>query len=174
MKISDWIQISGIVVSTLVAITSIFIALKSLKLTRKSIEEANRPYVTCFVSAIDTGFQAKYFVIKNFGKSGARIINIEFNKNLPELGRNGTIDSIINSLIAPNQKFMTAVPSKMDDIVDVKITYKDSNNNLFEESHTINFGYSQDLVFKTVKHSHLNDTANTMQNVAQSIIKHFI
>ncbi|MCD2332908.1 hypothetical protein [Bacillus cereus] len=174
MKISDWIQISGIVVSTLVAITSIFIALKSLKLTRKSIEEANRPYVTCFVSSIDTGFRAKYFVIKNFGKSGARIINIEFNKNLPKLGRNGKIDSIINSLIAPNQKFMTTVPSEMDDIVDVKITYEDSNNNLFEESHTINFGYSKDLTYKNVDNSGLDDTANTMRNVAQSIIKHSI
>ncbi|OUB41435.1 hypothetical protein [Bacillus thuringiensis] len=174
MKISDWIQISGIVVSTLVAITSIFIALKSLRLTRKSIEEANRPYVTCFAYAIDTGFQAKYFVIKNFGNSGAQIINIEFSKNLPEIGRNGTINSVINSLIAPNQKFMTAVPSEMNDIVDVKITYKDSSNNLFIESHTINFGYSQDLFYTTVKHSHLSDTANTMQNVTQSIIKHFV
>ncbi|MCU4809604.1 hypothetical protein [Bacillus cereus] len=174
MKLTDWIQIAGIIASTIISISSIIIAVKSLKLTQKSIEDANRPYITCFISAIDTGFLAKYFIIKNFGKTSARIINIEFNKELTELGRNGSIDSIINTTIVPNQKFMTVVPSQMNDIIDVTITYEDSNKKLFKETYTINFGYSKDLVYKVVNQSGLDSTANTMQNTAQSLIKHLM
>lgn len=55
IEISDWIQILSIVATTIISIVSVIIATKSLRLTRNSIEDANRPYIGCYVEMIEVG-----------------------------------------------------------------------------------------------------------------------
>ena len=92
--ISDWIQILSIVATTIISIVSVLIATKSLRLIRKSIEDANRPYTGCYVEMIEVGHFQKCFVIKSFGKTPAKIIDIKLDKDIKGLGRQGKIDSI--------------------------------------------------------------------------------
>lgn len=95
---SDWIQILSIIATTIISIVSVIIATKSLRLTKKSIEDANRPYIGCFVEMIEVGHFQKYFVIKNFGKTPATIVDIKFNKEIKGLGREGKLDSVKNAI----------------------------------------------------------------------------
>lgn len=109
MNVSDWIQVLSIFSTLLISVVSITIATKSLKLTKKSIEDANKPFISCYIEMVEVGHFQKYFIIQNYGKTPATILDVRFNKEITGLGRNGSLDSIKNSLIAPNQKFITAV-----------------------------------------------------------------
>src|SRR5690625_5063871 len=123
LVVSDWIQIVSILATTTISIISVFIALKSLKLTRKSIEDANKPYISCYVEMIEVGHFQKYFVIKNFGNTPAIIIDIAFDKHIKDLGRNGKIDSIKDTMIAPGQKFITSVNIEEKEMFTVHLVY---------------------------------------------------
>ncbi len=64
MKSSDWIQVIAICLTLIVSVISIVQSNRSIKLTEKTIEESNRPYVSAYVDIIDTTFFAKYLVLK--------------------------------------------------------------------------------------------------------------
>src|SRR5690625_3842934 len=123
IDISGWIQIVSIIATTIISIVSITIATKSLRLTRKSIEDANKPYISCYVEMIEVGHFQKYFVIKNFGNTPAIIIDITFDKHIKDLGRNGKIDSIKDTMIAPGQKFITSVNIEEKEMFTVHLVY---------------------------------------------------
>lgn len=84
---SDIIEIVSIITSTLLSVISLWIAVKSLKQSQKSIEiaelsieESNRPYVVVyrdFIQVLNTAHE--YLVIKNFGNTGATIDSLEIS-----------------------------------------------------------------------------------------------
>src|SRR5690606_1905459 len=109
ITISDLIQITSITISSLISIISIIIAVKSLRVTKKSIEDANKPNIACYIDMVEVGYFQKYFIIKNFGRTPATIIDIKFDPFIEGLGRNGKIDSLKGSVLAPNQKAITTI-----------------------------------------------------------------
>jgi len=171
IDISGWIQIVSIIATTIISIVSITIATKSLRLTRKSIEDANKPYISCYVEMVEVGHFKKYFVIKNFGKTPATIIDISFDENIKGLGRAGNLDSIKNTLIAPGQKFITAVKVEEKETITAYIMYKDMNNTITKEAFLLNLGFSSDLLYVDSRKSNLSDEANEFRNVLHQFVK---
>lgn len=171
IEVSDWIQILSILATTIISVVSVIIATKSLRLTRKSIEDANRPYIGCYVEMIEVGHFQKYFVIKNFGKTPATIIDIKFDKEIKGLGRQGKIDSIKNALIAPNQKFITAVKVEEKDNFTVTVVFKDMSNQLVEQSFNLNLGFSSDLLYIDSNNTALTKDTNALRNMLHQFTK---
>lgn len=155
----------------LVSIVSVTIATKSLKLTRKSIEDANKPYISCYVEMVEVGHFQKYFVIKNYGKTPATILDIRFDKEVTGLGRQGNIDSIKNSLIAPNQKIITAVKVDEKSCFRVTVVYEDMNNQVFENTFNMNLGFSSDLLHIESNNSGLTKDTNALKNALHQFTK---
>ncbi len=171
INISDWLQILSIIATTVISVVSVIIASKSLRLTRKSIEDANKPYIGCYVEMIEVGHFQKYFVIKNFGKTPATIIDIKFDKEIKGLGRHGKIDSIKNALIAPNQKFITAVKVEEKDNFTVIVIYKDMSNQIVEQSFNLNLGFSSDLLYIDSNNTALSKDTNALKNTLHQFMK---
>lgn len=69
ITISDWIHVAAINISSLISIISIIIAVKSLQTTKKSMEDANKPYIACYIDMVEVGHFQKYLIIKNFGRT---------------------------------------------------------------------------------------------------------
>ena len=171
ISVSDWIQILSVISTVLISIVSIIIATKSLRLTRKSIEDANKPYISCYVEMVEVGHFKKYFVIKNFGKTPATILDIKFDKDIKGLGRQGKIDSIKNALIAPNQKFITAVKVEERNNFNVTIIYKDLNSQVFEQTFNLNLGFTSDLLYVDSNNSALSKDTNALRNALHQWVK---
>lgn len=174
LNVSDWIQILSIISTLLISIVSITIAIKSLKLTKKSIEDANKPFISCYVEMVEVGHFQKYFVIQNYGKTPATILDVHFNKNISGLGRNGSIESIKNSLIAPNQKFITAVKVDEKSCFQVKITYRDMNNQKTEATFNLNLGFSSDLLHTGSNTSVLTEDTKAIRNALHQFTKRML
>ncbi len=133
--------------------------MKSLKLTQKSIEEANRPYIVCYMDYVDVGYFQKYLVIKNFGKTPAIIKSIETDKEIEEFKNGKALDSLNNVTIAPGQKFIRAISNKSIEECIFTITYQELSGKTTANSTRINFGFSSDL--KGIKSSSTQFTKDT-------------
>lgn len=106
---SDWIALIGIVLSTVVSTTSIIIAVLSLRQNSKMIRESTRPNVTIYFTTIHVADAKGYFVLKNFGQTGAYITKFSYDEALkssryndPELVNQ--LDLIKGMYLAPQQK----------------------------------------------------------------------
>lgn len=104
-------------------------------------------------------------------KTPATIVDIKFNKEIKGLGREGKLDSVKNALIAPNQKFITAVNVKEIEDLIVTIVYEDMNNQTTEQSFNLNLGFTSDLLYKTSDDSRLTNDMNALRNVLHQLTK---
>ena len=82
LTISDIIEICGIAVSLITGIVAIIISVKTLKQNSKMIEESTRPYITIYFQTTTVRTPRAYFVIKNFGNTGATISSITCDYDL--------------------------------------------------------------------------------------------
>ena len=103
MSIGDWIQVVAIVVSLTVSVISIIQTQKSLKISRDTIESESRPYLSFYIEYPEKQKFHKYFALKNFGTTSAKIDSITFDKELDELNQMFKFSSLINGAIAPGQ-----------------------------------------------------------------------
>lgn len=172
MTTSDWIQIISIIATLFISTVSIIIALKSLKLTKSSIESANRPYVSCYLDMVSVGHYQKYLVIKNFGFTPAIILKISFIGELA-LKNRSDLDSLHETTIAPNQKFAIVYDKKAfnKSIVSVMINYQDLHGNLYEELFQINPNFTEDLVSANSKQEDNTDKYYILKNIFHEITK---
>lgn len=153
---SDWIQIFSIFASLAVLIISVCIALKSLNRAEKSAKateianfNATRPYVTIYSNSLDTGLLAihKYLIIKNFGKTAAKVKTIDFNGELDEINKERKLRSLHDFVLAPGMSVRTVISANFSKTIMFQVTYSDLENNQFKEDYKVNFGFSDDLVF---------------------------
>lgn len=118
LSTSDVIEIASIITGSLLSIISLWIAVKSLKQSQKSIElaelsieESNRPYVVVyrdFVQILNTAHE--YLVIKNFGNTGATIDSLEISPPYSDSDVHfDNFKNINNTFIAPRQSINSAV-----------------------------------------------------------------
>lgn len=139
------VQIVTAVASAATAIVSAFIAYKTLKATHHSIDEANRPYVVAYVDSISVSkTYTDYFVIKNFGKSGAVIDSIKVPTDYHLYGiREEFISSLKGCFIAPNQSFISSfISTHRDGTSTFKIQYHDDKKS-YEDTFSFN-----ELIFR--------------------------
>ncbi|MBC1286999.1 hypothetical protein HB818_14650 [Listeria booriae] len=172
MDISDVIQIIATFITGITAIISVIIAVKSLQITQKSIEDANKPVVVCYLDIVDVGFYKRYFIIKNFGRTPAKIMSMSFQNLQSKIGRNN-LESLNNTIIAPNQKFVVLLDDDYTnkDNFSVTICYEDLNGNHFKELFSLNPSFSKDISYakrrSTAKSEELNDLTNMHHSVAK-------
>ncbi|EAH1856309.1 TPA_asm: hypothetical protein GEK33_02415 [Listeria monocytogenes] len=172
MTISDWIQILSIIATLIISIVSIVIASKSLKLTKTSIESANRPYVTCYLDMVTVGHFQKYLIIKNFGSSPAIIKDISFIGE-PAFKNRADLDSLNETTIAPNQKFIILFDKKAPDksIISVIISYQDLIGNFYKEVFQLNPNFSKDIVYASARNSKDSEESYILKNTLHEYTK---
>lgn len=78
---SDFIQLTGIVVSLITSLIAIIISVKTLRQNSKMIEESTRPNIQIYPVYMDS---VLYIIIKNFGSSEAIIDEVECNHEFTE------------------------------------------------------------------------------------------
>lgn len=170
---SDWIQVIAICISLLVSVISIIQSNKSIKLSEKSIEDSNRPYLSFHIETIDTIYFSKSLTLKNFGNTSAKIIELEFLSDLDEYNQDKQMKSLVNGTIAPGQKFSTSLDPNFNEIIKISLTYKDLSNNIYQEMFEVKTDMSNDLLWSSQKNSGDSLEATAIKKSAHAIIKAF-
>lgn len=170
ISITDWIQAIVAIISLVTSTIAIIISIKSLKLTEKSISDANRPYVMMYIETIDTVYFSKDLVIKNFGKTSAKIEDIQFEGNLDK-----KMKSLIYGTIAPNQKFSTTLDfdNESDKEITVQIRYSDLNGKNYRESIDIKTDLTKDLVWNNRENPKDSNESTAIKTSTHAILRAF-
>ena len=138
---TDVIQTAAAISSAAAAIVAIVISVKTLRQNSKMIEEASRPYITIsFDSQVING-QQSFFIIKNFGKTSARITKFTYNEILKTIKQrrpayNKQFDLVSWMTLAPGQeKILYYAVSQVSDRtnLDFTITYTSGQKEYFEK-----------------------------------------
>lgn len=81
MNCSDILDFISIIISLAAVITSIVIAIKTLKQNNKMLEESTRPYISLSYEAVHMGVMLTYIMIKNYGQTVAKITVFDFEED---------------------------------------------------------------------------------------------
>lgn len=156
-----------------ISLVSIYIAGKSLNLTTKSIQNANRPYVVAYSDFIQVeSKRLNYLIIKNLGKSAATIDTIEFNNNEFYSNKNMPFLNLENCSIAPNQYYSSRVIySKPYKNFSVTITYHD-NIKTYKETFEINTKAICKQLVSAYKIPNESNLEKIISITAQELIRH--
>ncbi|MGK0551085.1 hypothetical protein ACSFB8_04300 [Enterococcus faecalis] len=174
MTVSNIIQLVGIVASFTLSAVAIWQAQKSIKLTEKSIINSNRPYVVCYLAMSDVGFFEKYFIIKNFGHTPAKILKIKSSRKISSVGENLYLQSLVNTIIAPTQKFVTALYSEDDvknELIDIEIIYEDTLGKTYQENFQLNPNFTRDIAYHNENLESLSADQNDLRNILHALSK---
>lgn len=173
MSSGDWIQVIAIVISLSVSLISILQTQKSMKITENRIKEESRPYLSFYVDFQNKRNDQKFFSIENFGNTSAKILKITFDKKLDELNENFKFSSLINGTIAPRQKFTSFIHPDYKETVTVYLVYKDTENNLYNESFEVKTDIASALLWQKADTTEkaIRETNKTIANELNSISK---
>lgn len=173
MKTSDVIQIIAICVSLLVSMISILQTNKSIKLTEKSIKDANRPYLSIYSETIDTIYFSKHLVLKNFGNTSAKILNINVEGIPTNLKKEIDFSSLVGGTIAPKQKFTTSIDDDFDKTIYFEVTYQELNGDIHKENFTVKTDMTNTLLWTTLTESKDSSEASAIKKATHALIKAF-
>lgn len=147
-KISDWIQVLNMLVSTL----AVYYTYRNLKEIKNQFFEQNRGNIVFYIEKERNNILYS-LIIKNYGYSPAKLISIELD---PTLDLSKTMSplpqefNILNSkdiFLAPNKSVMSQFDFRKypDKEFNVKITYETCKK-IFIEEYKINLGYSSNII----------------------------
>ena len=156
MTLSDKINVSLCILSFLLAAISVITVVITLRQNHKMIENSTRPYV--IVTGQKTNFQEPmfYVVLKNYGTSGAKIIQLSFDIDIaaysliPEIEPFGYVKGMF---IAPGQIVSSVFDKKKFnenkiDTFNATITYSDGIHE-YKETYPISYkGLSHNVSYK--------------------------
>ena len=136
----DLQSISNIVLSALsfiLAVSSVIVAMRTLRQNRKMIEESSRPIISIYSQSIALGASSLYLVVKNFGNSTAYLTkftsDFDFSNCFFGLPKN-YIEQLSACTIAPGQSRVCCLDrNKIPDNVHFSIEYKSSTKTYSEE-----------------------------------------
>lgn len=175
MNITTIINIILCVLSFVLAAVSVITVIITLKQNNRMIESSTRPYISIYGIITDFGSPIYSVVIKNFGKSAAKITKFSCNIDLSTISYNPShipFDEIKELYIAPGQALICDV--KYDELkkygksIQFSITYI-SNNKEYHENTQLNFEASKNL---TNNYSSSKDQLQTISKTLQYIAKH--
>lgn len=167
MQTSDCLQLVSIICSSILSVIAIIVSVLALKQNNKMIFESNKPYISIFSKAISCQSTILYLVLKNFGKSGAIILNIDYDKNFDKNFDIPPFKNMENIFIAPNQSFAFPLDynNNIDTIFNVQITYKYLNK-IYIENHRVNFSHYLNIGFvKTHGSKDLKEISDILQEM---------
>lgn len=161
------------IIQSLTAIIAVIISVCTLKQNSKQIEESTRPYITIYLTKINLGTPSKILVIKNFGKSSAKITKLSCDEKLirysciPNLK---PFSSIEGSSLVPNQSYKCLInpPREKDLYINFEISYTSNSNKNYNEKITIKLDAERTNVSK-VSNSSSNEENKIFQALQQMI-----
>ena len=179
MDISVIVNICLSVSSFLLAFISVLILIVTIKQNTRMLENETRAYISIYGTITNCQGVGFYLVIKNFGKSSARISSLECDT---DLRRFSYVDSrtpfahMVDTSIAPNQSFICAlqqVPLFNSGIssINFQLSYE-SNNKKYSESICVNLQAFTDLIQTNASSSgnELKIISNTLQDINRRML----
>ncbi|HFJ9474194.1 TPA: hypothetical protein ACGW68_001126 [Bacillus cereus] len=177
INISNLVQIISPIVGIGTSIVAIIISVISLKVTRSSIEEANRPYVVVYREYIQVLSNIhEYVVIKNFGKSGATIDSITFEPTyLDDMRGKEIFKNTRDTFIAPGQSISTVVSinpfaGERNDKIKATIKYH-TDKKEYQEIIALSEGILEDMTFTKSRPSKGKSIEEIMTKATEEILR---
>lgn len=174
--VSDWIQFLGVIVSLIIGIASIIIAMVTLRQNSRMLADSTRPYVVILFERTYTSAQRCYFVIKNYGQTGAYITRFECLTDLvlKELGRDKIdtqIHAIQNSFLAPNQKLCLVFSEPLNtEKADFCVEYR-AGKKVYKENFSLHIPLNLPVVrgysTKAGEPEYLKDISHSLQEMIE-------
>lgn len=151
---SNQIEIFSISIGSVTSIIAILISVVILIQNNKMIFESNKPYISIFPKAISFSSPYIHLILKNFGNSGATILNIEYDDILNTYLSRKPFEHMKNVFIAPGQSYVYPLePNKEPkECVTFKINYKYLNKTYVEHC-IVNFNQFNDICYVKVHSS---------------------
>lgn len=131
------------VLSFILAVISVITVIVTLRQNNRMLESSSRPYISIYFDYTNMGEPIGYFVVKNFGKTSAKIKSLSYNDIVERQPKSlcnvsGILNGLIGNSIAPNQKFL--LPIKLCDSPDgiccFNVSYE-SNGKTYDEKFEI-------------------------------------
>lgn len=172
MSVSDWIEVFSIISSSILSIIAIVVSVLALVQNSKIIFESNKPNITIFSKIINFTSPYPFLVLKNFGVSGATIINIEYDNELKNYLDREPFKNMKNVFIAPNQTFVYSLNHENFDYnktFSFKITYKYLKKTYIEE-HQVSFNQYLDIAYTKNHLSKSSSDTKELSDVLQEMI----
>lgn len=168
MSCSDVIQIISIISSSILSIIAIVISVLTLVQNHKIIFESNKPNIVIFSKVISFSSPYTYLILKNFGNSGATLLNVESNKDLKSFFDRVPFENLKNTFIAPNQSFIyPLLPDvELDKTISFTINYKYLNKE-YSENCTVTFEHYKDIAYTKV---HSSKDIKELSDVLQEMV----
>lgn len=170
MSISDTIQVISIICTSILSTIAIIISVLTLIQNNKILEESNKPDISIFKHVIDIAKPYNYFVIKNFGQSGAQIIDIKCNVDLDKYLLRNPFKYLIGTYIAPNQSFSCVFDLDKFEVKTLNFEVKYSNpnfkpNKCYTSKITIDLNQDHGNLYTkiTTKNEELSTISKTLQ-----------
>lgn len=173
MEISDWIQMVGILLTLVFSSVAVWQSYKSIKLTEKSIKDANRPYLSVYIELIDTVYFSKEISIKNFGNTSAKILAINIEGVPDNKKKEINFSSLIDGSIAPKQKFSTSLDDDFKDTLYFDVSYQEMDGTFCHEKFTVKTDIADTLLWSTQTISSDSPEATAIKKATHAIIKAF-
>ncbi|KOP80699.1 hypothetical protein AMS59_04825 [Lysinibacillus sp. FJAT-14745] len=171
--INENAQILGLFAPLVAIIISVF----ALNQTKRSIEEANRPYVVVYRDYIQVLSSIhEYLVIKNFGKSGAIIDSVLFEPSYYDSVRNKEIfNNISDTFIAPGQSISKVVSTnafavERNGMIKVTIKYH-AGKKKYQEVISLNEEIIHDLTFTKTKPSSSHSLQEVITKATEELLR---
>lgn len=173
MTTKDWIDIMLTISTVIISLVALFQSSKSIRLTEKSIKDANRPYLSVYAETIDTIYFSAHLALKNFGNTSAKILNISI-EGVPEKAR-FPIDfsSLVGGVIAPNQKFTTAFDPEIKTTLYFIIQYQELDGTIHTENFSVKTDMSRTMLWSSKENSKDTPEAAAIKKSTHAIIKAF-
>jgi len=144
---------------------------KSIKELEKTREEESRPYI--FANLQKDPRDVCFFLrVKNYGKTGGRISQININPNLKFADNLKVEDFLNNTILAPGQSLQFIIMEQNNETskrnYDVTISYTPTFNDNMEYSEKYNLvtQYASQMGYTDNKKSNLTPEANAINNIA--------
>ncbi len=171
MNSSDIIGLISIAVGTITSIVSIYIAVKSLKQTNKSIIDANRSDVVVYSDYIQVDSKRmNYLIIKNFGRTSAVIDSVEFS-NDDFYAKHKPFYNLSNCSIAPNQSYSSRVLYKKNPYISFEVTIKYHDN---IASYNKTFPINTEAIAKQLVNLTTSSNQGTLEKTISTIGQEFL
>ena len=179
MNCSDYINIILCILSFFLAVISVVTVVLTLKQNQKMIENSTRPYVVATGQVTFFQDPAFYLVLKNYGNSGAKIINFDCSIDLSKYSYSNTVTpfaNINNTFIAPKQSIVCTLDNRKMardnvNVFQVEICYSNSID-IYKDICTVNFSAYADNVHTraATEGKELKIISYTLQDLVE---KHF-
>lgn len=162
------------ILSAITTVIIAFISYKNLKELKTTREEENRPYIVFFIDKLKHNAKDYYLVIKNYGKTGGKVQNINMS---PELDYSKTKESTLkikpltkvkNLYLAPNQSVISDFDftSYPDKVFNVTISYSDKKKT-YKETSSIDLNYTDNVMWSSRTNTY--DTDKELHAINENI-----